>query len=53
MSIFIPVVSEVTITPTASAPVEIRAMAASPLILPLSLIRKSRNAATITTGSEK
>ena len=50
MSIFIPVVSEVTITPTASAPVEIRAMAASPFSLPCVLSRKSRKAATTTTG---
>ena len=48
-----PVVIDVTITPTASAPVEMRAIAASPLSLPFSFIAKSAKAARMTIGIEK
>ena len=47
-----PVVSEVTMTPIASALDAMSAMAASPLILLLSLMRSSRNAAITTTGTD-
>ena len=47
-----PVVSEAAITPTAIDVLEISAIAASPFIFALSLILMSRNAATITTGTE-
>ena len=49
-SVFIPVVNEITITPIARELVEISAIAASPLIFALLLIRRSRTAATITIG---
>ena len=45
-----PVLSDSTITPTASEPVEIMAMAASPLSLPVLLRRSRRKAAKTTTG---
>ena len=47
-----PVVIDVTRIPIASAVLEIRAIAASPWILLLSLILKSRNAEITTTGTE-
>ena len=45
-----PVVIETIMTPVASAPVDMRAMAASPLILLLALRRSSRKDAVTTTG---
>ena len=45
-----PVVMETTITPMASAPAESIAIAASPLIRVLSLMRSSRNEAEMQTG---
>ena len=45
-----PVVSEVTITPMASADADTMAIAASLRILPFSANLRSKNAATITTG---
>ena len=48
-----PVVIDVTITPTASAPVEMSAIAASPFSAPLSFSTSSKNAASTTIGMEK
>ena len=45
-----PVLREMTMTPRARAPVEITAMAASPLMRPVELSRSSRKAAATTTG---
>jgi len=46
-----PVVCDMIITPSASAPVETSAIAASPLIRLFSFRRSSRKAAAITTGT--
>ena len=52
MSIFIPFVNDVAMIPIARAELDITAIAASPLILRLSLIFRSSIAAVITTGTE-
>ncbi len=46
----LPFETEIAITPIPRAPVEIIAIAASPLIFPFDESRSSRNAAIITTG---
>ena len=48
---FIPLVSDTTSTPSASAPLEMRAMAASPRMRPLCEMRSSSTAASATTGT--
>ena len=50
MSMFIPDESDIAMMPTASAPVDIRAVSASPFSFPFSLRRRSRKAAAMTTG---
>ena len=51
ISVFTPE-TDATVIPIANAPVEISAIAASPFILPFSLILSKRKAAIITIGSE-
>ena len=50
MSVLMPEVKDTTITPTASAPEHITAIAASPFIFEFSPSRSSKNAAAIHTG---
>ena len=48
---FIPLVRETTITPRASAPLDMRAMAASPRMRPFCDMRSSSTAERATTGT--